>query len=217
MMLRFVGYGSLGVWLALTSPTMVNGQNVLPSDPTGVIAEGTPQEYAQLRKLQSVVGKLNRLDSKNVVLEIQYQYPVAQTPQQMQQFMMQMQQQMNRRPTHSGKMCCCGGMMGYMPSQWSSKVTLATGIKTFELDFTDNLIVRRAKHPYQTKPGDIARFGDLRPGQFVRIYLAKPKPTPTADKKRRDNITGSSVARPQVSIIQFLADSNETLAPIVKD
>jgi hypothetical protein len=69
-MVRLLGFGIL--LLSLT-PALVLGQN------KGNVIDGTPAEYAQLKKVSEVVGKLASVDqgsaAKSFTLDIQYFYP----------------------------------------------------------------------------------------------------------------------------------------------
>ena len=224
-MSRFLGWGSI-VGLALSMPTMVNGQNVLPFNPT----EGTPQEYYQLRRFSAVVGKLSHSDQGSgiMTLEIQYQVPVVQNPQQMQQLVMQMQP-MSRRPM--GMMCCCGGKMGYLPMSVTSTITWTTVSKKFSLEPLESLVVRRASLPVEyddngkmkkysqseikrlkgsdrSKPGYSAKPEDLQAGQYVTIYPAQAKAV------KSENNAGNNDLRIPVRMIFIMADAN---VPAVTD
>jgi len=224
-MSRYLGWWSIVVCLPLLTPTILNGQNVLPA------TEGTPQEYAQLRRFSAVVGKLavSEPGSKDLTLEIQYQVPVVQNPQQLQQLMMQLQS-MNRRPM--GMMCCCGGKMGYLPPSLTATITMSTGIKKFNLDTGDKLIVRRANLPLlyddsgkvkkysqseisrfkgsdRSKPGYTAKVEDLQPGQFVTVYLAQAKAGSKVNKTERQDQTGNNNPLLPVRMILIMGQTSQ--------
>ena len=76
-MIRALGFGAVLLFLA---PALVLGQNKNPGNPgAGNVTEGTPAEYAQLKKVNDVVGKLAYVDqgsgAKSFTLDIQYFYP----------------------------------------------------------------------------------------------------------------------------------------------
>jgi len=76
-MIRALGFGAVLLFLA---PALVLGQNKNPGNPGGGnVTEGTPPEYAQLKKVNDVVGKLAYVDqgsgAKSFTLDIQYFYP----------------------------------------------------------------------------------------------------------------------------------------------
>src|SRR5260370_24239971 len=76
-MIRAVGFGMVVFFLG---PTLVVGQKA-KKNPNGAgnVTEGTPAEYAQLKKASEVVGKLAYVDqgsaAKSFTLDIQYFYP----------------------------------------------------------------------------------------------------------------------------------------------
>ena len=131
-----------------------------------------------------------------------------------------------------GMMCCCGGKMGYLPPSLTATITMSTGIKKFNLDTGDKLIVRRANLPLlyddsgkvkkysqseisrfkgsdRSKPGYTAKVEDLQPGQFVTVYLAQAKAGSKVNKTERQDQTGNNNPLLPVRMILIMGQTSQ--------